>query len=93
MIEIISCVIMIFGAFFCLTSAIGCKRFPTYFTKMHALSVSDSFGCPLVLLGAALKASSLLLAIKILILVFLLLIVNPTNSYLLNNFVIKKPKA
>lgn len=83
-------ILIFLGLFFVFSAVVGCYRLPDYFCKMHAASVGDIVGCPLVLIGIALKASSIILSLKILGLVLVLLVINPTASYLLNKFALKQ---
>lgn len=90
MTEILSCVLLFFGSFFCFTSSLGCLRFKGFLNKMHAASIGDNFGCPLMLMGIALKSDSYISAIKIIFLAIIILVVSPTSSYILNLYVLRK---
>lgn len=83
-------ILIFLGLFFIFSAVFGCYRLPDYFCKMHAASVGDVVGCPLVLIGVALEASSILLSLKIIGLAMVLLVINPTASYLLNKFALKQ---
>ncbi len=90
MIEIISYFLIFIGLAMILSAVIGCNRLPDYFTKMHAATVGDVVGCPLVMLGIALQSTTLISAVKIVLLAFILLIINPTASYILNRIALKQ---
>ena len=90
MIEIFSCVLLLFGALFCFTSALGCLRFKGFLNKMHSASIGDNLGCPLMLVAIAMKSDSYISATKIIILAIIILIVSPTSSYILNLYVLRK---
>lgn len=90
MIEIISYFLIILGLLMIISAVFGCHRLPDYFTKMHAATVGDVIGCPLVMLGLALQSNNLVLAGKISLLALILLIVNPTASYILNHIAFKQ---
>jgi multicomponent Na+:H+ antiporter subunit G len=83
-------ILIFIGLFFIFSAVIGCYRLPDYFCKMHAASVGDVVGCPLVLIGIALKAGSAILSFKIIGLALVLLVINPTASYLLNKLALKQ---
>ncbi len=87
--EIFSYFFIFLGLLMILSAVIGCHRLPDFFTKMHAASVGDAVGCPLVLLGIALQSNSIIIAVKIILLALILLIVNPTASYILNRIALK----
>ena len=88
MIEILSNILIVIGLFMLVTAVIGCDRLPDYFTKMHAATIGDAVGCPLILIGIALKSSTIILSLKIILLAFILIIINPSASYILNRFAI-----
>jgi multicomponent Na+:H+ antiporter subunit G len=88
MINILSFFLIFLGLFFILTAVIGCYRLPDYFSKMHAATVGDVVGCPLILIGIALRSETSFG--KIMLLAFIFLIINPTASYILNRIALKK---
>ncbi|WP_019202062.1 monovalent cation/H(+) antiporter subunit G [Tsukamurella sp. 1534] len=57
MIDVISSICFIAGAFFALTSAIGIIRFPDTMTRMHAATKPQTMGLLLLLAGAAIRLS------------------------------------
>ena len=71
--ETISTLCLILGIFFSLTGAIGLFKFPDFFTRVHAASVTDTLAAILIILGLILRTEFDLVAAKLLlILVFLL---------------------
>jgi len=86
MTEVISYSLIFLGLVMIFSAVVGCHRLPDYFAKMHAATIGDVVGCPLILLGLALQGGSL----KILLLAIVLLIVNPTSSYILNRIALKQ---
>ncbi|SOD65798.1 multisubunit sodium/proton antiporter, MrpG subunit [Streptomyces zhaozhouensis] len=65
-VDVVSAVLMLVGAGFCLLSGIGLVRFPDTVSRLHAASKAQTLGVLLVVLGAVLqtpagKAPSLLL--------------------------------
>lgn len=74
---------MCIGIFFIISSIVGLFRFPDLYTKMHAAGVSDSFGIPLCLFGLALMQTSWLSMIKIMAIIILFLLLNPTSTHAL----------
>ncbi len=72
--DIISWICLLSGSFFCFTGALGILRFPDFFSRMHAASITDTLGAGLILIGLMLQAGiGLVLAKLILILLFSLL--------------------
>ena len=55
-IEILSWVLILSGSFFVVVGAVGIYRFPDFWARLHAASISDSAGVILLLLGMALQA-------------------------------------
>ncbi|BDD88153.1 monovalent cation/H(+) antiporter subunit G [Desulfofustis limnaeus] len=74
LLDILSWILLVSGSFFCLTGGIGLLRFPDFFTRIHAASLTDTLGAGLILTGLMLQAGwGLVLAKLILILLFSLL--------------------
>lgn len=72
--DILSWILLISGSFFTFTGALGLFRFPDFFSRTHAASVTDTLGAGLILIGLMLQAGwGLVLAKLLLILVFSLL--------------------
>ena len=85
----LSYLIIAAGCFMVFTSVIGVFRMPDFFTKMHAASVGDSFGCPLILIGLAIYGGLNILSFKIILLILFLFITNPSASYALAQAALK----
>jgi len=72
--DIISWIFLVCGSIFCLTGALGLFRFPEFFSRIHAASLTDTLGASLILIGLMFQAGwSLALPKLILILIFSLL--------------------
>jgi len=76
-------VLMLLGAFFFLTGAVGYYRLPDFFTRMHALGKSDTLGAFLSLLGVACCTGWTLVSLKIVLVAIFILIANPTATHAL----------
>jgi multicomponent Na+:H+ antiporter subunit G len=61
------------GSFFYVVGAVGLNRMPDLFTRMHAVSVSESLGVGLLVLGMALQAGLTLITVKLLIIMVVLM--------------------
>ncbi|MDP2560361.1 monovalent cation/H(+) antiporter subunit G [Psychrobium sp. 1_MG-2023] len=83
MIEIISSVFLIVGAFFSLTGAVGIFKFPDFFTRVHAASVTDSISTILIIFGLILRTDFDLVAVKLLFILIFMLLTSPTASHAL----------
>ena len=74
LLDIVSWLFLLSGSFFCLTGAVGLLRFPEFFSRIHAASLTDTLGASLILIGLMFQAGwSMALPKLILILVFSLL--------------------
>lgn len=67
MIEWLSMVLLLVGAFFFFAGTVGLLRFPDVYSRLHALAKADNLGLGCVLLGLALQAESLAAALKLLL--------------------------
>lgn len=81
--EIISTILLILGSFFGLTGAVGLFKFPDFFTRVHAASITDSIAAILIISGLILRTDFDLVAIKLLLILAFLLITGPTASHAL----------
>ena len=66
-IDILSSLLLLVGAFFYLAGTVGLLRFPDVYTRLHALTKADNLGLGCVALGLALQAENLAVALKILL--------------------------
>ncbi len=83
MLEIISSVLLALGAFFSLTGAVGLFKFPDFFTRVHAASVTDSIATILIVLGLILRTEFDLVAVKLLFILIFMLLTSPTAAHAL----------
>ncbi len=69
--DIISGILLLTGSFFCLTGAVGLLRFPDFFSRIHAASLTDTLGAGLILTGLMIQAGwGLVLSKLLMILLF-----------------------
>ena len=83
LLDILSWIALALGGFFYAVGGIGLVRMPDVFTRMHAASVSETLGTGLLVLGMVLQAGFTLVAAKLLIIFFMLMIVAPVSSHAL----------
>ncbi|MFV9903808.1 MAG: monovalent cation/H(+) antiporter subunit G [Rickettsiales endosymbiont of Dermacentor nuttalli] len=74
---------ILIGGIFILTSAIGCIRFPDFFSRLHAAGIGDSCGGPLVIAGLIIQNGLNLFSFKLMLLIIILLITNPIACHVL----------
>lgn len=77
-------ILILSGAFFVLSGALGLIRFPDFFTRLHAASVIDSLGLPLILIGLVIHMGATLTSVKIILLLLFILLVSPTAVHALS---------
>ncbi|HHU91332.1 MAG TPA: sodium:proton antiporter [Clostridiaceae bacterium] len=83
MIRIIAYICFV-GSFLAFSSGtLGLFKFPDPYTRMHALGMSDTLGVGLVGLGLILLSPDWILRFKLIILLFLFWLINPTMSHLI----------
>ena len=72
LIDLASWAALLGGGFFYVVGAIGLNRMPDIFTRMHAVSISDTLGVGLLTLGMLLQAGFTLVAVKLIIIVLVM---------------------
>ena len=77
----LSIIFIVSGLFFLIVAAIGVIRLPDVFSRSHAVSLTDSLGAFLMLFGVALHEGIGINALKILVVLVLLYILNPVISH------------
>lgn len=83
LIDILSGLCLLAGAFFCVVGGIGLLRMPDFFTRMHAASVTETLGAGLILLGLTLQSGFTLVTVKLLMIGLLIFFASPTASHAL----------
>ena len=73
--------LIVAGLFFLVVGSIGILRLPNVFARAHALSVTDSLGAFLVLVGLALYQGFNVNLLRILIVLALIYMLNPVISH------------
>ena len=74
-------VLILVGLFFLFVAAIGVLRLPDIFTRSHAVSLTDSLGALFVLGGLAVYHGFSTNAVKILVVLVLLYLLNPVIAH------------
>jgi len=82
-ISISSAFCLLLGSFLCLTGGIGILRFPDFYTRMHAVGVSDTSAAGMILIGLMLQNPDGIVIVKLVMILLMLLFINPTASHAL----------
>jgi len=78
---IISIIFIVTGLFFLIVAAVGVIRLPDVFSRSHAVSLTDSLGALLMLVGIALYEELGINTFKILVVLVLVYILNPVIAH------------
>ena len=79
--NIFSIIFIVAGLFFMIVSAVGVIRLPDVFSRSHAVSLTDSLGAFLMLVGIAFHEGLGTNMLKILVVLALLYILNPVIAH------------
>ncbi|MGU9958102.1 MAG: monovalent cation/H(+) antiporter subunit G [Arenicellales bacterium WSBS_2016_MAG_OTU3] len=80
---ILSALCLLIGSFFVVCGGIGALRFPDFFSRLHAGSITDSLGGGLILLGLIFLAGASLVSVKLLLIIAVVGLTSPTASHAL----------
>jgi multicomponent Na+:H+ antiporter subunit G len=81
MLNIVAFILIISGLFFSVSSVLGLLKFSDFYTKIHVMSISDSFGNILILLGLALLQTSIVNSYKIILMILLMWLLGPVSTH------------
>jgi multicomponent Na+:H+ antiporter subunit G len=71
------------GSFLSISGGVGILRFPDFYTRMHAVGVTDTLGTAMILIGLMILSTDLLVFAKLVIVLLLTFITGPTTSHVL----------
>ncbi|MGV0742381.1 monovalent cation/H(+) antiporter subunit G [Mycolicibacterium sp. XJ870] len=71
------------GALFVFSGGMGLLIFPDFYTRIHAVSVTDSAGAGLILVGLLLLPSGWATEVRLLIILLFLMLTSPTATHVL----------
>lgn len=81
--DIASWLLIVLGSFFVIAGMIGLVRMPELYTRMHAVSVAETLGAGLLLVGMMLQAGLSLVTLKLLFLLVLFFFTAPVVTHAL----------
>jgi len=82
-IDLLSDICLLLGGFFTLTGAIGLLRLPSFYTRLHAASVTESLAAPLLIIGIMLDTGFTLDSAKLVLIILIMVVANPTITHAL----------
>ena len=84
-INLLSWFFIVSGSVFVVIGAVGTIRFPDFWSRLHAASITDSAGIILLVIGMCLQAGPTLVTVKLLIIGVFLFITGPTSTHAVAN--------
>lgn len=82
---VISGFFLLIGSFLCLTGGLGILRFPDFYTRMHAVGVTDTLATAMILIGLILYNPDFLVDVKLMIILLMTIFISPTATHALAN--------
>ena len=91
MLQIIAWVSILLGSVLVIIGALGSLRFPDFWSRLHAASVTDSGGVILLLVGMGIHSGFNLITFKLFLIGVFLFITGPTSSHAVANAALVSP--
>lgn len=82
-IDFLSALLVLGGAAFFFAGTVGMLRFPDVYSRLHALTKGDNVGLGLTVMGLAVRAESLAVVGKLVLVWMLVLLAGATASHLI----------
>lgn len=86
----ISILFIVFGIVFILTGSIGLVRLPDFYTRSHAVSMSDMLGIIFVIIGLIVYEGFTQNSLKLLLIILFVALANPVGIHALARAAIHK---
>ena len=84
-VDIFSAICLLYASFLCLSGGVGIIRFPDFYTRMHAVGVTDTLASGMILIGLMLQNPGSLVVFKLLMILVMTLFISPVASHALAN--------
>ncbi len=81
--DILSWATILCGSFFVVTGGVGILRLPDFFTRLHAVSMPDTLGVGLIILGLVLQAGLTQTSAKLILIFLFMLFTGPAATHAL----------
>ena len=81
--NIASALCLLIGGFLCFSGGVGIIRLPDFYTRMHAVGVTDTLGAGMILIGLMLQNPEGLVVIKLLLILLMTIFISPVASHAL----------
>ncbi len=83
LLDILSWIFLITGAFFSIVGGIGIVRMPEFYSRLHGGGITDTLGAGLILIGLLFQTGFELTTVKVLMILFFLMVTSPTSCHAL----------
>ena len=83
LIDFISWALLLLGSFLAVTGAWGLIRFPDFYSRVHAASITDTLCTACFVVGLMLQAGFYLVAVKLVMILWLLWLTGPAATHAL----------
>ena len=93
--SISSALFLLIGSFLCISGGVGILKFPDFYSRMHAVGVTETLATTMILIGLMLQNPGALVVLKLIMILLLTLFISPTASHALAKAAIQnnlKPK-
>ena len=87
--SIVAITVLASGLFFLAVTAVGLIRLPDFFTRVHAVSKSETLGIALVLLGLMIHEGFSQVSLKLALVVVFVAIANPVGAHVLTRAAVR----
>jgi len=84
-VDIISVIFLVSGSVLGVIGGIGLLRFPDFYSRLHAVGITDTLCALLILLGLGLQSGLTFESVKLFLIYAFLFFTSPTSSYSLGN--------
>ena len=81
--DIGSAIFLLIGSFLYVSGGVGILRFPDFYTRMHAVGVTETLATAMILIGLMLQNPDGLVVLKLMIILLMTLFISPTASHAL----------
>lgn len=83
MLDITGAVLVALGSLFILSGSVGLVRFPDFYTRSHAVGVTDSSGAGLILVGLVTQTSNVETVVRLILIILFMFLTGPTATHIL----------
>jgi multicomponent Na+:H+ antiporter subunit G len=88
--SIVSDLLLVAGVFFIGVTAVGLLRLPDFYSRVHAVSKTETLGLGLLLLGLVVHEGFSLLGFKLALILVFAVVTNPLAAHLLSRAAIRQ---